>query len=45
MAAHMKIPGAEAEASGEFTPSYVALDGKVLRFDAFLKEDTPEVRL
>lgn len=43
MAAHMKIPGAEAEANGEFTPSYVALDGKVLRFDAFLKEDTPEI--
>lgn len=37
----MKIPGEQA--SAEFTPSYVALDGKVLRFDAFMKEDMPEV--
>jgi len=38
-AAHMKIP---TESADEFTPSYVALDGKVLRFDAYLKEDVPE---
>ena len=26
-----------------FTPSYVALDGKVLKFDAYIKEDVPEI--
>lgn len=33
---------AEAATTG-FTPSYVALDGKVLRFDAYMKEDVPEI--
>jgi EF-hand domain-containing protein 1 len=29
--------------SPEFTPHYVALDGKVLRFDAYVKEDVPTI--
>ena len=29
--------------SSEFTPHYVALDGKVLRFDAYVREDVPTV--
>ena len=32
-----------AAGDDKFTPSYVALDGKVLRFDAFMKEDVPDI--
>jgi hypothetical protein len=38
LAAHMKIPGEQ----DDFTPAYVALDGKVLRFDTYIKEEMPE---
>jgi hypothetical protein len=27
----------------KFVPSYVSLDGKVLKFDAYMKEDVPEI--
>ena len=29
--------------SSDFTPHYVALDGKVLRFDAYVREDVPTI--
>ena len=32
-----------ATGDSTFTPSYVSLDGKVLQFDAFTKEDVPEI--
>ena len=34
----MKIPGEQ----DDFTPAYVALDGKVLRFETYMKEEVPE---
>lgn len=39
----MIIPGEATAGDDKFTPSYVALDGKVLRFDAYMKEDVPDI--
>jgi hypothetical protein len=39
----MLIPGEDKAGESSFTPSYVALDGKVLKFDAYMKEDVPEI--
>jgi EF-hand domain-containing protein 1 len=53
VAANFKIPASDETLSEfqnfnisqatEFTPQYVALDGKVLRFDAYVREDVPTI--
>ena len=42
-AAGMIVPGDTAGGDSSFMPSYVSLDGKVLQFDAYIKEDVPEI--
>ena len=42
-AAGMIVPGDTAGGDSTFKPSYVSLDGKVLQFDAYVKEDVPEI--
>ena len=49
IAANLEIPADQdshqnfdnIQGSSEFTPHYVALDGKVLRFEAYIREDVP----
>jgi len=42
-ASGMIIPGEATAGDSKFTPSYVTLDGKVLQFYAYMKEDVPEI--